>query len=412
MHLPVSSAPVERRALVIGASLAGMRAAEGLRLGGHDGPITVVGAERHMPYDRPPLSKQLLTGKADSESVRLHTTDDLDVEWMLSTTAVRLDADNRTVTVEPLGANGSGRESLHYDLLVIATGAEPRILHGFEVATGAFYLRTLDDAVALRGALAHSEKAIVVGGGFIGLEVAASAFELGVSVTVLEALPVPLSRAIGVQMGDAIADLHRRRGVQIRTGVAVEGIVGSSAVEGVRLVDGDVLPAEVVVVGVGVTPVTGWLESSGVDLDNGVLCDERLRVLSAGRPLEGVVAAGDVARWSHPRYSIPVRVEHWTNAAEQGAAAADTLLRGDDAPPFQPVPYFWSDQHGVKIQFVGDAGPSDEIVVLEGSPEEERFVAAYGRDGMLTAAIGMRRPARVMALQRAIDEGSPFPPPV
>ena len=399
---------------MVGASLAGLRAAEGLRRFGFDGDLTVVGAESHLPYDRPPLSKQVLTGKADVADVELDRADGLEVEWLLSTRATALDIQKRRVRLAPVAASSpvGSTDELAYDLLVIATGAAPRILPSFEPLAGALYLRTVEDALRIREALLRAQQAIVIGAGFIGLEVASSATSLGVEVTVLEALPVPLSRAIGDEMGRAVADFHRRNGVKVRTGVAVDRIVGSGVVEGARLSDGEVVPGQLVVVGVGVSPVTGWLESSGVDLGDGVLCDGSLRVTSGGHPIPGVVAAGDVARWLHPSYGTRVRVEHWTNAVEQGEAAARTLMMGDAAPSFSPVPYFWSDQHGAKIQFVGDASEWDDSVVTYGTVEEDRFVVAYGRRGRLTAALGMRRPAKVMAMQRLIEEGAAFPPDV
>ena len=388
---------------MVGASLAGLRAAEALRSGGHDGPLTIVGAERHRPYDRPPLSKQVLTGKAEPERTELHEAPDLAADWLLGTEAARLDVDDRVVYTD------SGEE-LPYDLLVIATGARPRTLPGFDRGPGVHYLRTLDDCLRLRDELSTASRVTVIGAGFIGLEVAASAFELGLQVTVLEALSVPLERAIGEAMGNAIADLHRRRGIEIRTGVLVDGLAGGQNLQGVRLAGEEIVETDVVVVGVGVVPETRWLEDSKVDLNDGVVCDERLRVLSGGRPLTGVVAAGDVARWSHRTWSRLARVEHWTNAVEQGEAAARTLLEGDKAPAFSPVPYFWSDQFGLKIQFVGETVPGDEVSLVEGSFEEERFLVAYGRAGRLVAALGIRRPARVMAMQRMIGEKAGFPP--
>jgi NADPH-dependent 2,4-dienoyl-CoA reductase/sulfur reductase-like enzyme len=178
----------------------------------------------------------------------------------------------------------------------------------------------------------------------------------------------------------------------------------------VRLSDGTTVDADVIVVGIGVAPTTEWLTGSGVDVRDGVLCDDKLRVLVGGHPRPDIVAAGDVARWPHPAYGEPVRIEHWTNASEQGAAAAETLLKGDGAPAYDAVPYFWSDQHGSKIQFVGRALPDDDVVFVEGGPDDERFVAAYGRNGRLVAALGIKRAARVMALQQAIGEGAAFPP--
>ncbi len=203
---------------------------------------------------------------------------------------------------------------------------------GAERGPGVHYLRTVEDAIALRDELAVASRAVVVGAGFIGLEVAASARTLGIDVTVVEALPVPLERAVGARMGAVLADLHRRHEVDVRLGVGVAGLVGTDRAEGVRLADGAVLPAEVVVVGVGVAPATAWLDRSGVDLSDGVLCDDRLRVLVDGLPRPDVVAVGDVTRWRHPGYGRDVRVEHWTNAAEQGEAAARTLLEGNALP--------------------------------------------------------------------------------
>ena len=220
---------------------------------------------------------------------------------------------------------------------------------------------------------------------------------------------MPLTAALGDEMGRHCADLHEGGGTTLLTGVAVAGLVGAPRVEGVRLADGRVVAADVVVVGAGVVPTVGWLEGSGVDLDNGVRCDRWCRVLAGGKPLPDVVAAGDVARWDHPDWEASVRIEHWTNAIEQADAAAQALVRGEDAAPYAPIPYFWSDQYQVKIQFVGRALPGDDVAVVEGSIADRRFVAAYGRGGRLVAALGFSRPARVMAYQRMIADGAPWP---
>jgi NADPH-dependent 2,4-dienoyl-CoA reductase/sulfur reductase-like enzyme len=409
--VPASSAsqrPPYQHIVIVGASLAGLRAAETLRQLGHGGHLTVIGDERHAPYDRPPLSKQVLTGKTTPEGTALPVPDDLDAEWVLGTAANNLDLERRRVGL-------SSGDDLAFDGLVIATGARPRVLPGAPPGPGVHYLRTVDEAVALRDDLRRSEALVVIGAGFIGLEVASSALSLGVATVVLEALPVPLERALGAEMGWSLMNWHRSKGTDVRAGIGVHELVrrdqdGTSRPEGVRLSDGTVVAADTVVVGVGVAPATEWLAGSGVDLADGVRCDSRLRVLSGGRPVDGIVAAGDVARWDHPGYGEPVRVEHWTNAAEAGEAAARTLLMGPAAEPYAPTPYFWSDQHGVKLQFVGRASAGDDTVIVEGSFDDDRLLVAYGSSGRLVAALGMRRPARVMAMQRMIAEGGAFPP--
>jgi 3-phenylpropionate/trans-cinnamate dioxygenase ferredoxin reductase component len=390
--------------VVVGASLAGLRAAESLRHHGYDGTLIVVGEEPHHPYDRPPLSKRALTepGADIAALTRLPVPQDLEVEWRLGVAAVGLDLDRRRVSL-------SDGDELAFAGLVIATGATPRSLPGVAGLDGVGVLRSLDDAVRLRRQLEGGPAVVVIGAGFIGLEVAASCRQLGLETTVLEYLPVPLERAIGAQMGAVVARSHTDNGVDLRFGVSVEAVVGTDRVEGVRLADGSVVPADVVVVGIGVAPEVGWLSGSGLDLADGVICDDRLRVCSGGRPVDGVVAAGDVARWAHPGHAQALRLEHWTNAVEQGEAAGRTLLHGDDAPVFAPVPYFWSDQYGRKLQFVGHTLPDDQIQVVDGALDGDRWVVAYGRSGRLVAGLGQGRPARVMGIRRSIEQGSAFP---
>jgi NADPH-dependent 2,4-dienoyl-CoA reductase/sulfur reductase-like enzyme len=398
---------VTGRIVVVGASLGGLRTAEELRRHGHDGTITMVGAETHLPYDRPPLSKQVLLGKAGPDELKLNIEEGFEADWRLGTRATALDLDAKLVHVD-------GEETIPFDQLVIATGAHPRRLPAAGPRPGVHYLRTVEDALALREDLTNAERVAVIGAGFIGLEVASSARQLGLGVTVLEALPVALERAIGLEMGEVITSMHRRQGVDVRLNAAVEELVGGGStgqVEGIRLAGGELIEADVVVVGIGVVPSIDWLEGSGLDLADGVVCDQRLRALHAGRPRSDVVAVGDVARWDHPGYGEIIRIEHWTNAAEQAEVAAQALLEGDAAPAYAPTPYFWSDQFGVKIQFVGHAQPGDEVALVDGDPEENRFVAAYGRHGRLVAALGVRRPARVMTMQKLIADGSPFPLP-
>jgi NADPH-dependent 2,4-dienoyl-CoA reductase/sulfur reductase-like enzyme len=399
-----------RRIVIVGASLAGIRAAETLRREGHDGPLTLIGAEALMPYDRPPLSKQVLAGTMVPEATDLRFDPDLGAEFMLSTRATGLDLEQRRVAVQ----GEYGTDTVPYDALVIATGAHPRTLPGLPDLEGVFLLRTRDDCLRLRAALAARPRVVVVGAGFIGSEVAATCHGLGLNVTVVEALPVPMVRAIGEQMGQRCTRLHLDHGVNLRLGTGVAGLTGggqgSQRVEGVRLDDGTVIPADVVVVGVGVAPTTEWLAGSGVDLDNGVRCDQWCRVLADGHPLPNVVAAGDVASWDYPTAGRPVRVEHWTNAIDQGQAAASTLLRGEEAAPYDPVPYFWSDQYETKIQFVGHVRADDELHHLEDSPDDERFVVGWSRDGRLVGALGFGRPARVVRYRAQILAGAPWPP--
>ena len=385
-----------RSVVVVGASLAGLRAAEALRHEGFEGALTVVGDEPHRPYDRPPLSKRVLAGEWGPERTTLDTFGgkELDVEWRLGVGAASLDLGSRTVTLEDGAA-------LAFDGLVIATGAAPRRLPGTEDRAGVHVLRTLDDCLALRADLdAGPRRVVVVGAGFIGAEVAATCRGRGLDVTLLEALPVPLGRVLGDDIGSVYAAVHRDHGVDVRTGVGVAGFDGGDRVERVRLADGTTVGADVVVVGVGVVPATGWLVGSGLTLDDGVVCDETC--LAA----PGVVAAGDVARWPNRRFGQMMRVEHWDNAIDQGAHAARRLLDGDGpGTPYEPVPWFWSDQYDRKLTMVGRPGPGDEMVVVDGSLAERRFVALYGRAGQVVGALGMNRPAPVMRYRARIADG-------
>ncbi len=391
--------------VVVGAGLAGLRAVEALRGGEYSGRITVVGEEEHRPYDRPPLSKKILAGDWGPERAFLRKPDqydELDAEWLLGRRATALDRATRTLTL------GDG-ESLRYDGLVLALGAVPRRLPLDADLEGVFTLRTLDDSLALGRALdARPARVVVIGAGFIGAEVAATARQRGLEVTVLEALPVPLARALGPEMGAACGQLLRDGGIDLRCGVTVEALVGDGAgrVAGVRLATGATIDAEVVVVGIGVTPDTAWLDGSGLALGDGILCDATL----AAAP--GVVAAGDCARWPHPAVGEPIRIEHWTNAAEQGAHAATTLLalaRGDEPRPFVPVPFFWSDQFEHRIQMLGHPRAGDDVQVVHGRVEDRRFVALYGRDGRLTAALAVSLPRRLMPYRLLLAEGASLP---
>ena len=376
--------------MIVGASLAGARAAHSIRAAGHDGPLTLIGAEPHLPYDRPPLSKDFLTGERDAAQLMLDPDgayDELDVEVMLDTAAVGLDLDARTVAVA--SAQGGSGDTVPFDGLVIATGAAARPLPGTEGLAGVHTLRTLDDAAAIRDGLAEGARVAVVGGGFIGSEVAASAKARGCEVTVIEAAPAPLMRGLGAQMGSRVGGLHGSNGVELRLGVGVDGVLGADRAEAVALADGSRVEADLVVVGIGVVPNTAWLEGSGLHIDNGVVCDA---TLCAGLP--GVYAVGDVVRapnaWLSPTHgSEPIRVEHWTAAVEHGMAVGRNLVAPDEAQPYDSVPFVWSDQYDARIQIAGHPDPDDHVEVLVGSEGDDSFLAGYGRDGRLTAVMSL-----------------------
>jgi NADPH-dependent 2,4-dienoyl-CoA reductase/sulfur reductase-like enzyme len=378
---------------VVGASLAGLRAVETARREGFEGRITLVGAEPHLPYDRPPLSKHFLAGAigGDVDAVHLRAADtyeSLDVEMLLGRRAVALDVGAHQLRLDDGGV-------VPWDGAVIATGAMPWRPPGWS-RPGVFDLRTLDDCVALRSAFAARPRLVVVGGGFIGSEVAATARGLGLDVTLVEGLPSPMIRGVGAALGAVMGEVHVDHGVALRCGVPVESLLGGERVEAVRLADGTVLAADVVVVGLGVRPCTEWLDTSGLTLADGVVCDQ----FCAAAP--GVYAAGDIARWHHPLLGVSTRVEHWTNATEQGAMAMSNLLHGADAAPFAPVPYFWSDQYDVKVQVAGWPRADDETRVVRGSLQERRAVVAYGRRGRLVGALTLNWPRWIAEYRRAL----------
>jgi NADPH-dependent 2,4-dienoyl-CoA reductase/sulfur reductase-like enzyme len=389
------------RVVVVGGSLAGLRAAETLRQHDVATSVVVVGDEVHRPYDRPPLSKKLLSGEWESDRIQLRQPDafdELDVEWRLGRPATALDLAAREVRL----ADG---EALGFDGLVIATGARPRRLAGQDRFDHVHELRTLDDSLGLRDAIASGgRRVVVIGAGFIGLEAAATARALGNDVVVLEGAAAPLIRGIGAEMGEAIADLHRTQGVEVRCGVFIEGLT----TDGVQLAGGEVVPADVVVVGIGVTPNTHWLEGSGLRLRDGVVCDANLNALHvSGEAIPGVFAAGDVARWPNGLFDEEMRVEHWTNAAEQGAHVATNLRRlaaGEPPEPYEPLPFFWSDQYEHRIQFLGRAAIDDEVRVVAGSVADAKFLTLFGRNGRLHGALGVNAPRWVMPLRKLFME--------
>lgn len=369
-----------RTVAVVGASLAGLSSARALRGQGFDGRLVVIGDEPHRPYDRPPLSKEFLAGKVTGEDLALEDEDEeLDVEWLLGVRAERLDLTERSVVL----ADGT---RVRADGVVVATGASARNLPGAQGLAGIHTLRTLDDAVALRAEIEPGRRLVVIGAGFIGAEVASTAWALGLDVTVVEALATPLAGPLGTQMGGIVSTLHADHGVRLICGTGVRGFTGVGRVEGVALDDGRLLPADLVLVGVGAQPNVGWLQGSGLELDNGVRCDAGGLTSSPG-----VVAVGDCAAWYDRRLGRHHRVEHWTGALDRPKRAVATLLSGDSSGPDVAPAYFWSDQYGVRIQFAGDARSADTVTVEDGDPADRCFLAVYRRDEEPVGVLGMNQ---------------------
>ncbi|MEU4559513.1 FAD-dependent oxidoreductase [Actinoplanes sp. NPDC023936] len=384
------------RLVIVGASLAGLRAAETARKYGFQDEIVLVGAEEHLPYDRPPLSKAFLDpGDAAVPWLRTerHLTEQLGLVLKLGVPASALDPQSQTVTV--------GEEAIHYSAMVIATGAAARALPGAAGVRGVHTLRTLDDARAVRSALDAGARTVVIGAGFIGSEIASGARMRGLDVTIVEALDVPLSRSVGPEVGYTLAALHKREDTELRCGAVVTGITEAGGqVRSVMLDDGTELPADLVIAGIGVTPSTGWLAKSGAALhqrDGGLLCDE---TLWTGLP--GVYAAGDVAHWPNALFDGELmRLEHWATAVEQGAAAARNAI-GPRGAALSTVPYFWSVWYGQRIQFVG-VPQADEVSVVS-EPGSERLLALYRRGARLVGCLTVDRPGQIMKYRRMISE--------
>jgi NADPH-dependent 2,4-dienoyl-CoA reductase/sulfur reductase-like enzyme len=382
-----------RTIAVVGASLAGLRSAESLRANGFDGRVVVIGEEAHLPYDRPPLSKDFLLGTVDAESLALSSPEryeGIDADWRLGVRAERLDPNGRSVML----SDGS---QVTVDGVVIATGGTPRTLAGTDGVDGVLTLRTIEDAVALRERLAAGPgHVVVVGAGFLGAEVASCCRSLDLPVTVVEALDVPLAGAVGAEVGAVCGALHGDHGTTLLCGRGVESLVTSeNAVRAVRLDDGRELPADLVVVAIGMRPATDWLAGSGVVVADGVVTDGGLCT-----DVPGVVAVGDVAR--HPCRGVSARHEHWTNAAEQPAVAVGNLLAGKHIRHCPARGYFWSDQYGLRIQFAGAIRATDEVRVIEGSFAQRRFLATYHRDDRTTGAFSMGMPRPFTRIRRTL----------
>ncbi len=378
--------------VIVGGGLAAQRCAETLRRRDYEGPVRMVCAEPDPPYDRPPLSKELLAGDVNEETVAYRPAqwyEEKRVDLLLGVRAEGLDPAARRLLLD------SGAE-LSYEKLLIATGGAARRLPFLEGFENVHYLRTLTDARRLRGELTAGARLAIVGAGFIGQEVAATARRLGVEVTMIEALETPLAPILGAELGAWFAELHRDEGVRVLTGAMLEGARGSGSVEELVLADGTVLACDAVVVGVGTIPATGWLDGSGLEA-GGVRTD------TAGRTkLAAVFAAGDASVPFDPRFGVHARTEHWDAAAWQGAAVAKSML--GEYPGTPPLPSFWSDQYGLRIQYVGHAHRSDDIA-FDGDPASRDFEAVFTQSGIAVGGLTVGRPRAIPALRKQIDSG-------
>ncbi|MGF1428019.1 FAD-dependent oxidoreductase [Kitasatospora sp. LaBMicrA B282] len=412
-HRPAAVRPADyRRIVVAGGGLAGLSAASRLRERGYDGELVLIGEELRRPYSRPPLSKQFLAGELGAEDLTFRADDTLDAHWLLGTQLLGLDTEQRTVELR-------GGERLPYDGLVIATGVDARRLPSTPVLSDRVRtVRTLADATAIQQALqqARAHHVVILGGGFVGCELACTARDLGMEVTLVVHSAPLLRRVLGSQLGEVVGRLQARAGVDVRLSTRIDDWSDTGTGLRLRLDDGEVLDADFVVLGLGSVPRTEWLRGSALDVTDGVLCDAGCHVLDlAGRPVPGVVAAGDVARWPNARFdATPRRVEHLIHAVEMGQHAADALLAGPErAEPFTPVPRFWSEQHGTRLQAVGLPALGERMEVVEGSLRTESFVATYHRDtaqgSQLVAAVAFDMPSQLLDYRDAIGRTGPMP---
>lgn len=384
-----------RRVVIVGGSLAAVHAIEGLRKNGFQGEITLVGAEPYLPYDRPPLSKEALRTGPERDKLLLKPPDwyrEQGVELCLGTAAVGLDSRYSQVVLE-------GGRRLTYDGLVIATGCTPRALGSPDEVGSVHVIRSISDCVALRGRLAPGRHLVVIGAGFIGLEVAATAREMGLDVSVVETAPVPLTRVLGDEVGGWFKDYHAEHGVDVYCDSGLDQVEVAGGGTKLRLRDGTVLAADLLVAGIGVEPATNWLSYSGVRVSDGIVCDRSLRT-----SVPGVVAAGDIARWHNVLFDETMRVEQWRNAVEQGGRAALTLL--GDTEAFAPVPYFWSDQFDAKVRFVGRADGAEHIQVRRIG--DAQLVALFGRDDVLRGALCVNAARELARYRKAILDQVPW----
>ena len=390
-------APAQRIAIV-GASLAGVRVMRALRRKGFDGEFALIGGESELPYDRPPLSKQFLTAP-DAILPKLLEPEPFyeSVELRLGVRAAGLSVRERAVILD-------GGATVTADHIIVATGCEARSLPGLPDGERLARLRTIGDARRVRAAFAEIDHLLVIGGGFIGCEVAASARQRGLQVTIVESASAPVIRGVGSLVGETIAAIHRENGVDVRLGVGVESTTELGDCCLVTLTDGFTLETDFIVVGVGASPTVDWLSGCGFDLTDGVRCDDRGRVVGgSGR----IWALGDVAAWSNERLAMTLRVEHWTNASEQAAILATNLLETDGAIGHDPLPYVWSDQYEHKIQILGRISGEDDTTMLAGSLEDRRFALAYSRGGLLRGLVAFNMPREIARMRPAVAAATP-----
>jgi 3-phenylpropionate/trans-cinnamate dioxygenase ferredoxin reductase subunit len=385
--------------LIIGGGLAGAKAAEGAREAGFEGRIVLVGEEARDPYERPPLSKDILRAEKEPDSSRVHESGyygEHSIELVTGDPVASLDAGAKRAVLR------SG-ESIAFDTAVIATGASPRVLRvpGADLS-GVHYLRTVEDSVGLQGAIKGASRVAVIGAGWIGSEVAASARQMGAEVVLIEELASPLQRVLGSEVGGMFAQLHSDHGVAMRFGLGVEKLQGGSSVEQVVLSDGRVEAADVVVAGIGVTPRIELAEAAGLALDNGVVVNDLLETSAPG-----VYAAGDIANAFHPHYQRNLRIEHWANALNQGSAAGANA--SGDPTPYTRLPYFFSDQYDLGLEYLGYA-TGDDAVVIRGDLGKREFIAFYHRDGVVNAAMNVNVWDVVEDLRAIITAGKAIDP--
>ncbi|TMS52431.1 NAD(P)/FAD-dependent oxidoreductase [Mycobacterium sp. DBP42] len=386
--------------VIVGSSNGGVASAQALRRSGYAGRIILLGEETDWPYDKPPLSKEFLAGTATADDISLITeaeADELGIELRLGCRAASADLAHNVIELE------SG-EKVGFDYLIIATGARARPSPWGRPA-GVELLRSLDDSQRLQSALERGGSLVVIGGGFIGSEVAATARLSGLEVTIVDPLPTLMDRALGPVVGDRFVELHQRHGVSMYLGTGVQQLTREDGRLKIELTDGETLSADSVVVGIGAIPNDDWLASSGLLVDNGVVCDEYGRAVQQSN----VFAVGDVACWHHPRHGQPCRVEHWTNATDQANVVAHNIAHPEELMSHAPVEYVWSDQYDWKLRIAGQTGSATKVELVEADQSAGRFAALYSADGSALSGLAVVNwPRALVAGRKALQGGTSY----